>query len=324
MNKSIRILLIVFVALIAIYFLFFRGGDRESTNKIDAKLFVADSSKIDKIEIVKNNETIVLEKVNNVWNITKPVNYPADTNAVMPMLKDLKNFMVESEVSDKPEKFNTYLDTANNTKVSTFQEGKLLGEFIVGKPQGTGNTYIKKPDENRILLASNITAGNFTKSSKDYRSKLMLALSTFGINKVEFKSTDSNKVDFTAQKDSLNKWMIGGDSVANSTMDGFLNMFSALNTEDFFDSPMPSFAAPTYTLTLSGTNQVVINLYKEPGVTPDSYICQISGVQQLFKLSDGIANMLMKKRTDLIPPPVKTPPTQQAPTQIPPTQMPPQ
>lgn len=308
MNKSIRILLIVFVVLIGVYFLFFRGSERESTNKIDAKLFVADSSKIDKIEIVKKNETIVLEKINNQWTLTKPVNYPADTTAVLPMLKDLKNFMIESEVSDKPEKFNIYLDSVNNTKVATYQEGKLLGEFFVGKPQGTGNSYIKKADENRILLASDITATNFTKPSKDYRSKLMVALSAFDINKVEFKSTDSNKVDFTAQKDSVNRWMIGGDSVAAATMDAFLNMFSALNTEDFLDTPMPSFAAPTYTLTLSGANNVVINLYKEPNSVPPSFICQISGVQQVFKLGEGTASMLMKKKKDLVPEPVKNPP----------------
>jgi hypothetical protein len=315
MNKSIRILLIVFVALIALYFLFFRSKERESTEKIDAKLFVADSSKIDKLEIVKNNETIVLEKINGQWNVTKPVNYPADTNAVYPMLKDLKNFMIESTASENPEKFNTYLDSVHNTKISTYQEGKLLGTFILGKIQGMGNAFIKKPEENRILLASNILPPNFTKSLKDYRYKLIMALSPFQINKIEFKSTDSNKVDFIAAKDSVNKWHIGGDTVASASMEGFLNMFSALLAEDFMDTPLAPGTVPTYTITLNVNNQpTVINLFKEAGTEPATYICQVSGIQQLFKFNQGMAGQLMKKRKDFIPdPPKKEEPKKETP-----------
>lgn len=306
MNKSIRILLIVFVSLIALYFLFFRSKEKVSTEKIDAKLFVADSSKIDKIEIVKTNETIVLEKINNQWMVTKPVNYPADTSAVYPMLKDLKNFMLESVASENPAKFNNYLDSVNNAQVSTYQEGKLLGTFILGKQQGMGNSFIKKTDENRILLASDLSAGNFTKMLRDYRVKHMLSLSTFNINKIEFRSTDSNKVDFTAVRDSVNKWHIGADTAASSNMDGFLNLLSSLNTEDFKDTTMSVFPTPTYTLSLSGTaGQTVINLYDEPGTNPHSFIVQVSGNPQLFRFFDGMASQLMKKKKDFVPEPPK-------------------
>lgn len=306
MNKSIRILLIVFVALVALYFLFFRTKERENTEKIDAKLFVADSSKIDKIEIVKTNETIVLEKVNGQWMITKPVNYPADTNAVLPMLKDLKSFVLESVASENPAKFNTFLDSVNNPQVSTYQDGKLLGTFILGKIQGQGNSFIKKTDENRILLASGLISSNFTKPLKDYRNRVILALNTFNINRLEFKSTDSNKVNFTAVKDSVNKWSIDGDTVSFATMDGFLNTFKALMTDDFRDSAIVNLPVPTYTLTIyEGGNPKTINLFKEENVIPASFIVQISGINQVFKFNEGMAAVLMKKRKDFIPEPPK-------------------
>lgn len=307
MNKSIRILLIVFVALVALYFLFFRSKERVNTDKIDAKLFVADSSKIDKIEIVKTNESITLEKVNGKWMVTKPVNYPADTNAIGPMLKDLKNFMLESVASENPAKFNTFLDSVNNPQITAYQEGKLLGTFILGKMQGYGNSFLKKTDENRILLATGIVATNFTKPLKDYRYKVVLALNSFGINKVEFKSTDSNKVNFSVVKDSVNKWSIdGGDTISYATMDGFLNAFTGLMTDDFRDTALVNLPVPTYTVTIHENGKpITINLYKDENSMPVTYTVQISGINQQFKFNEGIANVLMKKKKDFIPEPPK-------------------
>lgn len=312
MNKSIKILLAVFAILIAVYFLFFRSGEKVSTEKIDAKLFVADSSKIDKIEIVKNNETVVLEKVNNQWNLTKPINYPADTTNVYLMLKDLKNFTIESVASENQAKFNNYLDSVNNAKISTYQEGKLLGTFILGKTQTNDNSFVKKPEDNRILLASNLTAANFTKQTKEYRNKFILSIQPYLVNKISFKSTDSNKVDFSAIKDTASKWNIAGDSISSSVMEGFLNILTNFNTDDFKDTVMTTFPVPTYTVTIYITTgqPIVINLYKEISPAHDAapaFITQVSGNNQLFKLFGAIAGQLMKKPSDFIPPkpPVK-------------------
>lgn len=305
MNKSIKILLGVFVLLIAVYFLFFRSGEKVSTEKIDAKLFVADSSKIDKIEIAKIGETLVFEKSGNAWKLTKPIQYAADTTAVNAMLRDLKNFTLESVASENPAKFNSYLDSVNNATISTYQEGKLLGTFILGKSQANDNSFIKNPNENRIILASKLTASNFTKALKDYRDKFIISLNTMGINKIVFKSTDSNNVDFTAQKDSVNIWRINGDSVSSSVMEGFLNMFSKFNAEDFKDTVITTFPTPTYTVSFSGpATQSVVNLYKENS-EPPSFICQVTGVNQLFKFYSALASQIMKKKTDFIPAPPK-------------------
>lgn len=306
MNKSIRILLIVFAVLIAVYFLFFRSGEKVSTEKINAKLFVADSSKIDKIEIVNNTETIVFEKVNNQWRVTKPVDYPADTTSVYNMLSNLQNFKLESVASENPGKFNNYLDSVNNARISTYQEGKLLGTFILGITVSADNSYIKKPEENRILLVSKLTTTYFTKPLKDFRSKFITSINSFLLNKIQFKSTDSNKVDFTAIRDSINVWRIDGDTVSSSSMDGFFNLLSNFNTEDFKDTTITAFPIPTYTLVFSGPNQqTVINLYKETGIEPASYICQVSGINQLFLFYEGMAAQIMKKKTDFIPAPPK-------------------
>jgi hypothetical protein len=139
-------------------------------------------------------------------------------------------------------KFGEYLDTAYNTQVTTYQEGKNLGTFILGKTASSFDvSYIRKPDEERILRASSISSPNFNKPLKDFRNKFIASISTKLSNKITFKSTDTNNVDFTALKDSTGKWWIGSDSVASSMMDGFLNMFENWNTEEFKDTTMTVF-----------------------------------------------------------------------------------
>lgn len=305
MNKNTKLLLAVFVVLLAVYFLFFRSKDRISSEKIDAKLFVADSSKIDKIEFVKTGEKFTIEKVNGSWVVTSPINYPADTNAIVPILGNLKNFKIEGIASDKTEKFSTYLDSANHTVITVYQEGKNLGTFEIGKMAVSAeNSYIKKPDDNKILIASGLNSANFTKSMNDFRSKFIMSIQYAGIKSIKFQSIDSVKADYEVVQDSLNHWVIGKDSVAHTYMDGFLNMLTNMSTESFKDTTMTTFPPPTWTITISGQMPVTVNFYKEK-TDPVFYIMQVSGKTQLFRISDPGARQWLKKRDDFIPPPPK-------------------
>jgi hypothetical protein len=309
MNKSTRNLLIIFLILAVIVYFFFTRKDTINTQNVNEKLFTADSSKIDKIEIKKTGETIVLEKVNGQWTMSQPVSYPADTNAITPILANLAHFKISSIASENPEKFSIYLDSANHTLVSTYQDGKLLGTFEIGKSAASyQNSYVKKPDENKIYIAENLSNANFLKAAKDFRSKLIFSIPATSITKIDFKSTDSNKVDFSCVKDSNDRWFIGPDSIAKTTMDGFLNLLNAYNTDDFKDSTITSFPAPTYTINIQGAQPTTIYFYKQ-NISPVEYIVQVSNKTQLFKFSEPFAGNSLKKKKDFIPEktPEKTP-----------------
>jgi hypothetical protein len=46
-------------------------------------------------------------------------------------------------------------------------------------------------------------------------------------------------------------------------------------------------------------------MYHEPNSSPNSYILQVAGIQQLFRVYDGIAAQIMKKKKDFVPEPPK-------------------
>lgn len=312
MTKNTKILLGVFVVLLGVYLLFFRGKDRVSSDNVETKLFTADSSKIDKIEIVKTSGSMTLEKINGQWVVTKPVNYPADTNAITPLLGGLKNMRIEGVASANVDKFPTYLDSANHTVVTAYQEGKLLGTFEVGKMAvSQENSYIKLPNDNRILIGSGINAAYFSRGLKDYRSKYITSIQTAGIKSIKFQSTDSNKVDYEIIQDSANHWVIGKDSVQHVLIDAVVNLFGNMFTDDFIDTPVTTPPTATMTITITGTQPLTVNFYKDnsnPAV--DSYIMTVSGVKQVFRVPGTMAGSWFKKKSEMLPPPVtnnKTP-----------------
>ena len=302
MNKSTRNLLIVFVILVVVVYLFFSRKERITTENVEEKFFKADSAKIEKIEIIKPNETIVLEKTGVNWMVTKPVNYPADTTVLAQMLSSLQNYRIESIISSNPEKASNYMDSLSNPQISVYQDGKQLGSFILGKQaNGGSDSYVKKtPDAKEIYLATKLNGMNFTKPLRDYRNKQILSIQSFMINKITFKSDDSLKYEFTMVKDTTGKWWIGQDSVSSNNAAGFINLLANFNTEDFKDSVITQFPPPVYTITISGNQNTVINLYKEK-TEPVKYIMQVSGKNQLFECSASFATMFIKQRKDFIP-----------------------
>ena len=128
----------------------------------------------------------------------------------------------------------------NNAKVTVYQEGKPLGTFIVGKCCRRKLLH-NEADDQRVLIASGPFAGNFIKASKDYRDKVIMIIPSFTMSKLDFKSTDSNKVDFSAVKDTAGKWFVGKDSIATAVMDSYLNQYAVLRTDDFKDTTISVF-----------------------------------------------------------------------------------
>jgi uncharacterized protein DUF4340/MFS transporter len=302
MNKSTRNLLIVFVVLVIIVYLFFRGKDVQRTENVEEKFFKVDSAKIEKIEIVKKDETITLEKVGGNWMVTKPVNYPADTTAISQMLSNLQNYKIESIISSNPEKASNYMDSLSNPQIVVYQEGKQAGSLILGKQASGGNdSYVKKtPDSKEIYLASKLNGSNFTKPLREFRNKQIFSIQGFTVNKITFKSDDSLKYEFTMVKDTTGKWWIGQDSVPSNNAMGFTNLLANFNTEDFKDTVITQFPPPSYTITITGNQNTVINLYKEKTETV-KYIMQVSGKNQLFECSASFATMFIKQKKDFIP-----------------------
>jgi hypothetical protein len=299
-NKNLIILGAVFIVLIVIaYFLTSERGEKTTSYKLDKKIFVVDSSKVDKIEILLKGKKVTFSKTGSEWVISEPFNYKAQQPLVLSMVSDLKNFNLESIVSknmNNQDKFG-FIDTAQ-AQVTVYESGQNKGSFLIGG-QGPGfdQSYIKKIGGNEIYLANKLTKTNFYKDNiNDWRDKAITSVPKEQVNSIEFNSAGES---FTILKDTVNsKYKIGADSVNSTVIDGVLNYIQNLNAQTFKDTTLADDTKYTDKVKVNWGSQTTIFNYLKVETTPVKYLLKISGINQVFEFDENTVKNLLKTRKE--------------------------
>lgn len=298
-KKQLYILVGVFVILVVLaYILTNESGEKTASYKLEKKFFEVDSAKVDKLEFEMKGTKVALEKSGINWVMTAPVKYAAFEQFVAGCLGDLKNYTLTSIASTNPqnkEKFG-FNDTSI-VKLNVYEAGNMLGTILIGKAgSGASQTYIKKPDSDEIFLADKFLQINFVKDNwTDWRNKRIT-----GFLRSEIKSIDliSKEESFTLTQDTTNKWAIGKDSVNMAQVEGLLNILGDMNTQSFYDSPLPEGLNSEYKVVIktSTTSEVNFYPYEKNGVK--RYYLTVTGVNQVFDVDDAFIKNLFKAKKD--------------------------
>ncbi len=305
MNKNnTYILLAVFVVLgIAAYFLTSDRGTKTETEKTPEKeteFFAVDSASVDKIEILRKNQKIVLTKVGGTWRQTEPVDYLSTAGFVPALISNLRNFTLSTTVSTNPSKLDVYgFNDSNKASVTVFEKGVQKGVIVIGNAgQGAAQTFIKRPDKNSVYLAENFLRMNFIKDNPDdWKDKLIVSIPSGLIKSIEFNYPG---LVFTITKDSTGGFFIGKDSIQFSTIEGFLNLLQNMNTQGFSDASLDTVKNFTGTIKVSADKMYQFDLLKVDA-QPVYYLMRVSGIKQVFKFDEALAKMYLKSREDFIP-----------------------
>ena len=159
-KKEYLILLLVIVALSA--YLFMRKEDR-SLYELPVLPEVS-KKEISKIEILKGNTGMVLNKKDEKWYIA-PQNYPADGNLVDGMLAELETLTVTTLVSESGDYQRYDLGDDKKITVKAWDGEKLLRNFEVGKAASSfRHTFVKLAEDNRVYHARNNFRNTFDKT----------------------------------------------------------------------------------------------------------------------------------------------------------------
>ncbi len=189
-------------------------------------------------------EPVVCSKAEQLWWITQPLSDRADTERIKDILDELKNLKIAKEdfVSDSKEDIINYgldkpvftISIGTTENVQTLLLGHRLDEKI----------YAKLDSESSIFLVHDVILRDLDLELNDLRDKQLLrfdAIGTYGIEKIDMKSSDTNLVmEKTVQYD----WMIKSPKLIladRDTVREFVEKIKDLQIQQYVDDSGANF-----------------------------------------------------------------------------------
>ncbi|MFH1662225.1 MAG: DUF4340 domain-containing protein [Candidatus Falkowbacteria bacterium] len=198
-NFKLFVILIILIAFAYIY----QGPLKEwrsDLGKPDNFLAKINIDEIEKIEIIKNNNSVILEKEENKFKIAGTKDFYISEGLVFNLEEELKNASesgaeLVSSNRDKKSEFQTD-ESGVNVKISKGED--VLADFVVGK-RGTDFTsaYVSEIEsEETYEIKANIS-GLFNRDVDNWYDKVIFNSDKEKINKLRFQYPDK---ELTAEK----------------------------------------------------------------------------------------------------------------------------
>lgn len=261
-----------------------------------------DTSTLDKIELTTSSGTTVLEKTNEGWELTSPLQYPANQTNVQTLLTKLEDFKTDSTISTNPENQSTFeVDDATGTRVTLYSSNEQLAQFYVGKSTTDYNhTYVRQAGSDEIKTARGSLKTTFGRSTLDWRDKTIYSYDAESLTAITISARDQES--FTLSRNDQGIWQINGRTeldLDTNKVQTLINSASAVNCIGFVDEPTEvelDFAVPDLQITIvMGTTSLITNLIA-PG---EEYYAQLANHDQIFEVAQYVYENLDKQPADL-------------------------
>lgn len=197
------IALILFVAL-GVYVYFFERKPIVSKEEQETQIFKFDKEKIEQIEIIKSQETIVCEK-RAQWQLIKPKEVRTSNETFQTMIELLSDLKAERIIEKEPKDLAIYGLNNPEIKVNILlnKETKTLE---IGMKNPTGSSYyIKDKNKMPVYLLEEYNVKKIDKDFKDYRDRKVVDIEIENVTKIEM-NYQGKKLSFTKKKENI--WQI--------------------------------------------------------------------------------------------------------------------
>ena len=202
MNKTNRKHVAILAALIAIFIITKTNDKKEKI----INFFDVDSAKIAKIEITSFTDTLIIAKVNDDWQIEKPIEYQVDKYRLENFFKNILNAETSNlPVSESKSALIKYeLTDSLATLLTLFDaKGKILQTAFFGKMKGESNTPVRKENSTKVYRLTSNVSYHLKPDLQAWREKTVTKIEELSIEKISI--LHGNEGFEIARSDSL--WM---------------------------------------------------------------------------------------------------------------------
>jgi hypothetical protein len=301
MKKEILILGVVIAAL-AVY-LYQRSADR-TLYTLPALAAVA-AADIDKIQMTRGAETVVLVRQDGRWRIDPP-GYPVDRRLAQEMLDTLSGLTLTALVSESKNYALYELDDDHKANVKAWQGGQLKRDFDVGKAAPSfRHTFVRLAGDERVFHGQDNFSFRFRARIEDLRDKTVLAFSRADIQEVRITKdgaaltlvpAPASTETPPAGSAAATAWQSSGGRPANSAaVEALIGVLSSLQADAFIDGrDKTDFSQPVYSIALKGSQMHSLELFAPAGGDSQNRPAVSSGSDYPFSLSEDQAQRIMK------------------------------
>ncbi len=189
LKKEYIILPIIIVALIL--YLVLHKSNR--TNYTLPQLDKVTVKQINKVEINKGENTIVLNKKDDAWFIGTQA-FPADSSKIDKMLDVIADLTISTLVSESKNYARYELDNPQKVIVKAWEGNTLHREFDVGKGAATfQHTFVKLAENPNVYHARGNFRSNYDLTASDLRDKIVMS----------FKQDEITEINITQDKATI-------------------------------------------------------------------------------------------------------------------------
>lgn len=299
--KSTYILAIIFLVLVAIFWLM-KSGDKDQE---EPKLFFKDLNidAINRFEITRARlQYSALEKRDGIWIVTSQGEATAEPSYVQSILDAVKDMKVSGAVSENPEKQKTFQVDDLGIEAKFYQGGELLAHFYIGRfgPDNNSN-YIRREGSDKVYLTQGMIRFPFERP--DFRDLTMLYFSPDTVKKVTIKYKNGDGEDIEIERRGA-EWLVNNGGAGAEKVEEFLDDLRNLKAMDVIqleqgEEEETGFDEPPMAITLEfndGTEKTLTigNGYKRVA----TYYAKVSDDATIYMMTQGQHDLLKKGAED--------------------------
>jgi len=315
-KKKKEYLFIALAIVLLVGYLLVRETDRtEYQLPAIAKVTASD---ITRIEIARQEGSVVLEKKDEKWRI-QPNAYLADSGKVNAMLDDLEKLSLTAMVSESRSWSRYDLEPDKAIHVKAWAGEELKRDIQIGKPAPTfQHTFIRVGDAPEVYHARQNLKTAFDQTADKLRDKTVLAFNPEEVNEIgitrEGKQTVIRKSEAapapaeptpapaegtppadTAAKPAEVQWLTDqGKTVDLSKMNRLLSTLSHLSCESYQEGKnISDLTNPVSSIVIKGKKDYTLTLYAKTEKDAKQYLASSSETTSVFTLSDHLAEPLI-------------------------------
>lgn len=244
MNK--KTLLIIFIlfdlSIIAAYFLFFRKSG--TINKTETEFSIKDTSSINKIVITENDESVILEKIENIWKINNSTN--ARNENIKTMLNTLFLMELKSPIPDNAQDFITET-LLNSKRVDVYTNNEIIKSYYIGTQTSEKNAnymMLENSENAYIVQIPSLNADiseSFPSDSKVWKGNIIFSYNFDEISEIQLIYNEKPENSFRIIKSEndfkvfdYNENLI--ENINSENITKYFSYFSEIKFENYIEN----------------------------------------------------------------------------------------